>query len=204
MELDWGSVQTSSRGEGASFLLLKPGENRIRVVGKPFQANIHWEKTVLDGKQKRVICPGAMCPICKAGSVPQNRFQVLAINRSPDSGKVEILEGGPRIFGAIRDLAVDPDYGDPTEYDIKIRKEGSGRDTKYAVTPLPRKIPLTAEERAMVDASRSLADISKPKTVEEILNMGLDILAGSLGDLDELNTIPKGTSSDLDDGWDDL
>lgn len=213
-EMDWGSVRGGGNNEGTPFLKLEPGINQIRIVGKPFQVDIHWEKG-LDGSNKKVVCPGAGCPVCKAGHVPMARFQVLAINRK--TNKVEILEGGPKIFGEFKNFAMDQDYGDPTKYDFKIKKEGSGRETKYSVIAAPQKRDLTAEEMELVNNSKSLTEINKPKSIEEILTMGLEILAGSVADLDDNswgdtpnnnNTSDSGSTSgnsDLgisDDDWD--
>lgn len=52
-----------------------------------------------------------------------------------DEKKVQILQGGSTIYNAINDLIQDDDYGDPTEYDIKITRTGKGTDTKYSVLP---------------------------------------------------------------------
>ncbi|MNC12199.1 hypothetical protein D3C81_742260 [compost metagenome] len=198
-EMDWGSVRSGGSGEGTPFLKLEPGSNQIRIVGKPYQVDIHWEKG-LDGSNKKVVCPGAGCPVCKAGHVPMARFQVLAINRK--TNKVEILEGGPKIFGEFKQYAMDPDYGDPSKYDFKIKKEGSGRETKYTVMGAPKKSDLTAEELDMVNNSKSLTDINKPKTIEEIMTMGLEILAGSVADLDDWGSDAKSESSSSEDGKD--
>lgn len=210
-ELDWGSVKSGGTGEATPFLRLESGANQIRVVGKPYQVSIHWENA-LDGTKRKIVCLGANCPLCKKGKVPMQRFQVLAINRK--TNKVEILEGGPKIFGEIKQYAVDPDYGDPTTYDFKIKKEGSGRETKYTVIAAPKKSNLTAEEISMVDASKSLADINKPKTLEELYTMGLEALSDSVADLDDdFGKTTKNTSSNNsqgdgleinDDDWDNL
>jgi len=181
-ELDWGSVSGGGSNNSTPFLKLEPGTNQIRIVGKPYQVNIHWEKG-LDGSNKKIICLGANCPICKVGRVPMSRFQVLAINRA--TNKVEILEGGPKIFGEFKNFALDPDYGDPTKYDFKIKKEGSGRETKYSVIAAPKKSDLTAEEIELINNSKSLGEINQPKTVEEIMTMGLEVLADSVADLED-------------------
>lgn len=211
-ELDWGSVRSGGSGEATPFLRLESGANQLRIVGKPYQVNIHWEEA-LDGSKKKIICLGTNCPICKKGKVPMQRFQVLAINRK--TNKVEILESGPKIFGEIKQYAVDPDYGDPTKYDFKIKKEGSGRETKYTVMASPKKTDLTAEEITMVDGSKNLSDINKPKTLEEIYAMGLSVLSDSVADLDDDFGSDKkaststasgaGNSMDIsDDDWDTL
>jgi hypothetical protein len=44
-------------------------------------------------------------------------------------------------------LANDKDWGDLTQYDIKVKREGEKVDTKYTVTPLP-KTELSVEVRA--------------------------------------------------------
>ena len=38
------------------------------------------------------------------------------------TGKVKVLEGGNAIFNQIKSFAMDEDYGDPRDYDIKITK----------------------------------------------------------------------------------
>ena len=48
------------------------------------------------------------------------------------------------IISEIRDLAQDPEWGDDLDYDIVIKKTGSGLKTKYSVNPRPKK-PITNE-----------------------------------------------------------
>ncbi|MNR29347.1 hypothetical protein D3C85_1467280 [compost metagenome] len=54
----------------------------------------------------------------------------------------------------------------------------------------------------MVNNSKSLTDINKPKTIEEIMTMGLEILAGSVADLDDWGSDAKSESSSSEDGKD--
>lgn len=201
MEMDWGSI---SGGGNTPFMTLESGVNQIRIVGRPYQIEIHWEKG-LDGGTKRIICPGPECPLCKIGRSPSSRYQVQVINRK--TNKVEILEGGPAIFGAIKDYALDPDYGDPTQYDIRIKKEGSLRNTKYSVVASPNKKPLTPEEQGMVAEMKSLSEVNKPKTPDEIHQMGLEVLAGSAMDLNDSDWEEplgsKGGSNESDFGFSD-
>lgn len=213
-ELDWGNVRVGGSGEGTPFMRLDAGINQVRVVGRPFQVEIHWEKG-LDQQNKKIVCPGAGCPLCRKGHVPMARYQVLVIDRK--DAKVKILEGGPRIFSAVKDYAMDPDYGDPTKYDLKIKKEGSGRETKYTVLAAPNKSNLTPEEQSAVANSKTLTDINKPKTIEEIHQMGLECLADSVAGLeDDNNSWSGGSTGDAsgasndksleisDDDWDSL
>ena len=156
--------------------------------------------------KKKVICTGVNCPLCKRGRIPMTRYQVLVINRK--TNKVEILEGGPKIFGEIKQYTKDEDYGDPTKYDFKIKKEGSGRETRYTVMAAPKKSDLTSDETIMIQASKSLSEINRIKTTEEIMAMGLVSLSESAFDLEDNSAkSSQDSSSDLevsDDDWDTL
>lgn len=199
--MGWGDIPA---GGQTAYLQLQAGDNRVRVVSPPFQVNVHWEETI-EGSKQKVICPGPGCPICKVGRTPGTRYQALVLNRA--TAKVEILEGGPQIFRQVKDYAVDPDYGDPSKYDIKIKKEGSGRDTRYSVKAAPNKTELTPEEQALVNDATPLAELNAPKTIEEIKAMNLLCLGASMVD-SGLNTPPVGAGgpvSDInDDDWDSL
>lgn len=211
-ELEWDNVSSGGNKEQTPFLKLQQGDNRIRVVGKPVIVDIHWESTIDDpGKKKKVICPGPGCPLCKIGHAPQARYQVLVIDRTDN--EVKILEGGPSIFGAIRNYAMDKDYGDPTKYDLKIKKEGTGRETKYTVLASPKQTELTPEELEKIEKAGSLLELNKPKSIEEIYQMGLEALVGSVGDLNldddkddfgEFTSNPTSDSLDISDDWESL
>ena len=204
-EMNWSNIKTGGNGEGTPFLKLKTGENKVRIVDLPFETQIHWEDTV-DGTKKKVICPGAGCPICKEGHIPQKRFQVLVLDR--EDNKIKILEGGVSIFKQIKELAMDTDYGDPTLYDIKIKKEGQGRETKYSVLASPNKSQLTAEEKELVANSQSLKEINAPKSIEDIMEMGLEVLSGvDTGVSDDDWGSPNNSGENIEtisDDWDNL
>lgn len=204
-EMNWSNIKTGGNGEGTPFLKLKTGENKVRIVDLPFETQIHWEDTI-DGAKKKVICPGAGCPICKEGHIPQKRFQVLVLDR--EDNKIKILEGGVSIFKQIKELAMDTDYGDPTLYDIKIKKEGQGRETKYSVLASPNKSQLTAEEKELVANSQSLKEINAPKSIEDIMEMGLEVLGGvDTGVSDDDWGSPNNSGENMEtisDDWDNL
>lgn len=204
-DISWSDSSLDSRTDNESlidFIKLQPGENRMRIVSQPSKLEIHWEDTI-DGSRRKVICLGAKCPVCKHSNPPQVRYQFKVIDR--EDNKVKILECGKQIISAIRNYAVDSDYGDPTSYDIKIKKDGRGRDTKYTVKAVPNKVPLTEEEKEMVENSPSIAELNKIKTEEEIYGLQLRVLADSLADLakDDIDS-DNVNSDDNDPDWDDL
>lgn len=200
-EMAWGEMKTTGSGEGTPYIKLQPGENRMRIVGLPYETEIHWEETE-DGSKKRIVCLGVGCPICKAGHVPQKKYQVLVIDRTDN--KLKILEGGNSIFKQIKDYAMDPDYGDPSKYDIKIKKEGSGRETRYTVVAAPKKSDLTSEENQLLSNAKSLSEINKPKTLEELAQMNLKVLNSSSDygdDWGDENSASIDSSNVSDDDW---
>ena len=183
-ELTWEKLNVGGNSD-IEYFKLEAGVNVMRLVSLPYAVNIHWEET-LDGSKKRIVCSETNCPICAAGHAPQKKIQILAIDRK--DGKVKILEQGNSVFKQIKGYAMDEEYGPVDKYDIKIRKEGSGKETRYTVLASPKKTPLTQEEQALVDDFKPLSEINKPKTLEELKEMGLACL---------------GSSSPADDGWGD-
>ena len=56
------------------------------------------------------------------------------------------------IIKTLKNLAKDEDWGNWLEYDLKLTKEGSGKDTEYALTPASRKA-LTAKMKSALEAA---------------------------------------------------
>lgn len=203
-DMSWSDDSLNSRSgnsQGLDFLKLQQGENRVRIVSQPSRIDIHWEDTI-DGSKKKIVCLGAKCPICKKGSPAQTRYQFKVIDRTDNV--VKLFECGKQIISTIRSYAVDPDYGDPTTYDIKIKKEGSGRDTRYSVMAVPNKNELTEEEKKMVEESPTIEELNRIRSEEEIYGMNLKILIDSLSDLAEDDVDIDSSDDDDDPDWDDL
>jgi hypothetical protein len=69
-----------------------------------------------------------------------------------DNQTAQILQQSATFFNNIAALARDDDWGDPTNYDIKISREGSGfQDTKYSVTASPKSEALSDEAKKAVE-----------------------------------------------------
>lgn len=62
-----------------------------------------------------------------------------------EESRAQILQLSPTTFKQIAAYATDPDYGDPTDYNIKLTREGVGTDTTYSVIASPKPSPLTTE-----------------------------------------------------------
>lgn len=76
-----------------------------------------------------------------------------------DEKKAQILQLSPRDFKKIAAYATDDEYGDPTEYNIRLAREGEGTNTIYTVIASPKRSPFTTE---MGTATRKIDILSIP------------------------------------------
>lgn len=104
---------------------------------------------LLDGdKIKGRIVGEPSMSVYKQGDKP--RYSWLIFVREKNGKPVnrpQILTKGISVYNGIADLA--EDWGDPTEFDVAIKRTGSGlQDTEYSVTPVKSSPDLTKEELA--------------------------------------------------------
>ncbi len=211
-ENDWGTLNIGSNvGSGNNFFQLKDGENVIRIAGKPSMIRTHYEKSQ-DGKFKRIICLGDVCPICEAGGKPRTQYQCKVIDKSNWDSKTKEYDGDISVKIAtlpqsvvkdINNYANDQDYGNPLNYDFKITKTGKLLSTSYSTVPRPKQELLTDEEKEAIKKCPNVQDVTKPNTIAEIKAMKLIILDGELmGDEQEQS---KSTETQVkDSSWDDF
>lgn len=84
-------------------------------------------------------------------------------------------------YRQIAAFAADDDYGDPTQYSIKITRTGQGLETKYNVVPSPKKTTLAeldSDAPAAVKDVDLIEAVSSGKGVSNV-NWLKDVVAGS-------------------------
>lgn len=123
---------------------MKDGDNRLRIVQRPIAGWIQWHENKPlryrpDQKPKRPL--DAAKPLrpfwaCYVWDYAREGLYVLEITQAS-------------VLKSLTAYAEDPDWGDFTQYDLKIRREGSGKETRYQVTPLPHKAMSSAIEAAL-------------------------------------------------------
>lgn len=59
-----------------------------------------------------------------------------------DKQMAQVLQQSATFFKQLAGFAQDDDYGDPMQYDIKVKRDGEGLETTYQITPSPKKEPL--------------------------------------------------------------
>lgn len=204
-DMSWEAVNTAfeSNGPKVNFMKLQAGDNRVRIGSMPSRIMQHWEKTV-NGKSMKITCIGDNCPLCAMGKQPTIRYQMRVIDKiDRDDPQAKILEVGPSVIRQISNCVRDPEYGDPREYDLKIRKEGVGRETKYIVMASPQRYELTDHEKSMLETLPTMQEINRELTPEEIKKLPLECFNSDNSNYDDdfntTNVTGKDTNAAVND-----
>lgn len=116
---------------GGNYAKIALGENRFRICSKPILGWVGWKE------KKPYRFPYAKKP---TESFDQLRHFWAFIVWDYSDSNLKILEvTQATVQGGITDLSRSEDWGVPWEYDIKISKSGSDKNTKYTVQPTPKK-----------------------------------------------------------------
>jgi len=157
---------------GGDFLKLKDGDKvKLRIASEPVGT------------------------IYKKGD--KLRYGWVVFNR--DADKAQVLTSGISIYRQIADLV--EDWGEPTDFDITIKRTGSGPlDTEYSVVPVKVSKDLTDEELDKVNEidlpkltkGRWLADIEEDGKLPEPVVAGEPPVTDEFGDEPQLdvNDVP--------------
>lgn len=166
---DWTETNTST-----SFFKPQVGNNIFRIVSKPRLTLSHWIKVGANNTTMKVGCMERKedCPICSAGVPLLSRHTFLVLDKK--DGSVKLYEAPSQVYQAIKAFAIDPDYGDPKQYDIKLIREGTGLSTKYQVVANPKKKPLEEEDMEKIKEAEEGVDWKKlypQKTATELQDL---------------------------------
>ena len=158
---------TPKQGE---FMKLKEGDNNVRILSRPLIGKLWWvspEGVVRDksggtkGDKPYRIEYKAKLPQ-DVLELQTKEFWMLKV-WDYDSKGVKILEFTQQsILKALNEFISNPKWGDPRAYDINIKREGSGMDTKYYVMPSPPTILSKEIEDASQEAEIDLKGFLTP------------------------------------------
>ena len=185
-EKDWADESASGAGRSDFLNMKDDGQYKLRIVGKPHEFAAHWVEAA--GQKKKVNCAGTDCVLCAKGIKSSVRYLVPAIFRKGPSvtpNTIAVTEFGPQVYGFIRNLVKDEEWGNPTKYDLTIDKNKSrGASGTYFVTPGGSKSDLSDDEKANVAeflSNISLKEFSAPLTNQVILEKLGPEIAKALG-----------------------
>jgi hypothetical protein len=127
---------TPAAGGGDQPFVKIKDESRLRVLQPPFIYFQGWKE--VDGKPKPVR---SLTPFPSGETWKEAPKQVVGLfvwDYNEDRvGFWEVPQAG--IQRELYNLSKDADFGDPRQYDIKVSKTGSGKETKYSLRPMPPK-----------------------------------------------------------------
>ena len=162
----------------SNYMKFEQGENRFRIMSSPIMGYEWWIEIDGQRKPKRVTMEEQIHPDDLNGEVPKHFWAMVVFDRR--DSKIKILEITQKsIQRTLKGLANDDDWGDPKGskgYDIVVTREGEKFETKYQVTPKPKK-PLE-------DGIEALYKASNVKL--EALYKGEDPFADEELDMDEI------------------
>jgi len=127
---------------GGKYLKFRDGDkHRIRMFGDP----VSYEAT-FEGQDPRV------------------QFASLCLFRNADAleSEVKVFQFGWTIQKALKALAKDADWGEPTDYDIEIHATGEKLERKYNVVPKPKKDLSKADAKLVFDCEWDLKSLVTP------------------------------------------
>lgn len=144
-------------------------------------------------KFKLRICSEPALTVYKAGDKPRYAWVVW----NHDLKKAQVYNAGVSVYTQIADLI--DDWGDPTEFDITVKRTGSGmQDTEYSVNPTPKSEPLpqaALDEVEKVD----LIQASKGKWLKDYLeDMTLPEPVSNEPRTDEVAPMPSDEDAPID------
>lgn len=161
---DWNEAKTSSMSD---YMRLAQGDNRVRIITAPYQFYVAWIKDA-SGASRKLNSALKDCPLVKRGEKIQTRWLVGVINRQTKSA--EILEIGSQIMNGIKQYSNEPGYGNPSGYDINIKRGKPGENPLYYIMASPLS-PLSDEDKVLVNdfvESTDLTKLTTPPTPEEV------------------------------------
>ena len=117
------------------FKAKKDTENRIRIMSKPV---LGWEDWNKENRPIRFRMDAKPAQPVDANKPVRHFWAFVIYNYNED--KIQVMHVvQASIQKAIQALVTNDDWGSPYTYDIKIKREGEGKETSYNVIPCPHK-----------------------------------------------------------------
>jgi len=137
--INWFPEDFKLASSSDNFMNIKEGETRFRILSLPVTGYEEWEgnkplRYTVDNKppkpldKDKPLKPFLSFVVWDYGT---EMIRILTVKQAT-------------VIKPIQMLATDADWGDPSQYDIKVIKKGEGKETKYIVNPVAPK-PLSEE-----------------------------------------------------------
>lgn len=129
----------------SEFMKLGEGDNKVRILSKPLIGQLWWVSADGVVRDKGTIQKGDKpFRVEFQDELPEDvlelqakEFWMMKVYDYKAKG-IRIFEITQQtIIKSLNEFITSEDWGDPREYDINFKKEGSGKETKYFVMPSP-------------------------------------------------------------------
>ena len=136
--------KTVGGGGGGSFLKINDGETvKVRIVSDP---------VYFDNEYKG-----------------QLSARIAWVVWNHDEQKPQIWQTNGATYNSVKDLVADDEYGDPTEYDIKITRTGIEQQTRYSVRPGAKRYSLEDDQLEQCNAIDIIAKIDRSEYTHHVM-----------------------------------
>lgn len=140
-----GEFDLNLGGGNSDFLSIPPdGSVTVRIVTETYYRQVFW----VDNKTQSGLTDSEKQSLINKGIKPSNKVIWGVIDRS--DGSARIFETGVSVFNQVKALHQSEDWGDIRGYDIRITREGSGKESKYSVVPTKNSEKISDDEANMV------------------------------------------------------
>lgn len=137
----------------SNYFKPQDGDNLVRILSKPLMGWLDWQN------KKPIRTPFSEKPEPVDSTKPVKHFWDFVIwDYKDNSLKIwEVTQS--TIQDVIYNLDSDPDWGEPTKYDLSIKKAGKDLETKYLVIAKPPKPLATEIQTAYNEANINLEEL---------------------------------------------
>lgn len=168
-------------GGESKFLRLKSkGDSaKIRLASEPYIERNVWDERTNEFVDREKVAKFTAESWAHVVREPHYKvaetFYWLVIDRQ--TGTAKIFQASAAIYNMIGVYATDPDWGDPTGYDITVTRTEKPGTAYWDVRPSPDKSEITDEEQAMIDAM-DISDLQKRAVLASEADSLEDLIAG--------------------------
>lgn len=136
---------TAQSGGGLYVKFEDDKEVRVRIMSEPYVLNNKFTDKA-------------------TGEVRFSNYHAWVVINRHENNKPQIMQlpGGP--YNDIAMLVKDPEYGDVSQYDLKITRKNTNGKYSYSVNASPQRTPITEEEKVSVMDIDVIATIGKDGT----------------------------------------
>jgi hypothetical protein len=123
-----------------NYMKFQDGDNVFRILSDAIVGYEYWNNENKPVRNKDYPQSTPDIRVNDDGQMEKiKHFWAFAVYNYTDK-KVQILEITQRtVMTAINNLVMDEDWGNPKEYDIRVNKTGKDLETRYSVSPKPKK-----------------------------------------------------------------